>query len=248
MKHCHFRDDEVRGLERQLDIVPTWSYNPDACRFCEATMYARNVIRHEKSCKAKLQYHTELKKQTNATYGEARCANITNIYNISNCGNNIVNILPFGKENTEFITSDMLVDVMRKALCHIVNEESKSRFIRSTWKLIYGNKDHPENHNMVHKSLKGGTATIWNGKEFEQVCRMEVENKALNTIANVTSDNYWADENKFANYDRFCKRYIVGDEAIDGDDTKAMTKNRNTIMCASYNSKDVTMHTKSKLC
>ena len=213
---CCFKDDVVRHLELQLAVKLTFEHSNDTCRFCNKAMLSNNLYRHTKTCKVKTLYKMELLKQID-DQRESK-GHTTNIYNISNCNNTTnVNVLPFGKENLEYITADVIANIMRKALCQFAGKEEKYRFIRQAFKEIFANEKHPENHNMLIRSMKGGTASMWNGNEFEERHRKKIEEKALTTIANVTSENYWDEPEKFKNYKRFCDRYIVGEEAIDGD-------------------------------
>lgn len=250
---CSFKDDLVRNLEKQLDLHPDYEYKNE-CRFCKKEMQMNHIQRHEKSCKDKLAYKEKLERLLNENMdGKSRVThNTTNIYNITNnttnCGNvTNISLRAFGDENLDYITSDMLADIMHGALCHISSEKGKMRFIRSTYKLIYANKDHPENHNNLIRSLKGATARVWNGEHFEEMHRKEVEEGALTTIANVTSDNFWDQPEKFERFNDFCKRYIIGDQAVDGDEPREMAKNRSAIACASYDSKETVADTHKAL-
>tara|TARA_B110000027_G_scaffold102111_1_gene108020 strand:- start:25 stop:681 length:657 start_codon:yes stop_codon:yes gene_type:complete len=206
------------------------------------------VWRHEGVCKVKIEYKNHLERMLQEQR-DKKGKHTTNIYNISNCNiTTNVNVLPFGKENLEYITTDVIANIMRKALCQFAGKEEKYRFIRQAFKEIFANEEHPENHNMLIRSMKGGTASMWNGVEFEERHRKKIEEKALTTIANVTSENYWDKPEKFKNYKRFCDRYIVGEEAIDGDTEKEMVKNRAAIAGASYDFRDKvkTTHKKQK--
>ena len=79
-KHCLFRDDYVRNLEKQLGIVAEFEYN-NGCRFCKRGMQYKNVQRHEKSCKAKKEHQKELEAKLNK---QPKGRQTTIIYNITN--------------------------------------------------------------------------------------------------------------------------------------------------------------------
>ena len=168
---CKYKDDDVRNLELELEIIPKYKYVRDMCRLIDKTMQQNHLRRH----------------------------------------NTNVQLRAFGDENVEYITPDVIANIMEKTMCQLTGESEKHRFIREVFKEIFANEKHPENHNMMIRSMKGATATVWNGKEFEDRHRKEVEEGALTTIANVTNENYWEEPEKFENYKRFCERFIVGD-------------------------------------
>jgi len=221
-------------------------------------MRADVVRRHEGSCKEKEAHKIKLQKMKSEG-GQSSGGNTTNIYNITNnitnntmnnTTNNTTNVQlrAFGDENLEYMTPDVLLGIFNRVVCPFIGDKEKQRFIGIVFKEIFANKKHPENHNMMIRSLKGSTAKVWNGEEFEERHRKDVEKEALTTIANVTSTNYYSEPEKFdENHNRFFDRYIGGVEAIDNGTAKEMTKNRMTVAYASHNSKPLVNKTQKEL-
>ena len=248
---CKFKEDHVRNLEIELCVIPTYSYCKDQCRFCNKDMRADVVRRHEGSCKEKEAYKIELMNMKSEG-GQSSEGTTTNVYNITNnitINTNTINVQlrAYGEENLEYITPDVMARIMKRAMCQYTGDTEKRRFIGLVYKEIFANEKHPENHNMMIRSMNRSTAKVWNGKEFEDRHRKEVEERALLTIANVTSDNYYSEPEKFVTYHSFCGRYIVGDEAIDNDTPKEMTKNRRTIAYTSHKYKPLVKKTQKEL-
>ena len=64
MNSCKEKDDHVRCLERQLNIVYNKPITTNTCRFCNATLTQKSALtRHDKTCKVKQKYRENLEAQ-----------------------------------------------------------------------------------------------------------------------------------------------------------------------------------------
>jgi hypothetical protein len=114
-----------------------------------------------------------------------------NIQNIQNqtINNNTINInMPtmraFGDENMDYITTKYLLDQLSK--CGNIND--MSRVVGNFTRMIHANPAHPENHNVLMRSLNGGYAKVFNGTSFEDRQAVDVQDQILNKVGKYITD------------------------------------------------------------
>ena len=156
----------------------------------------------------------------------------------------------FGDENQDYITTKLLLKELKK--CKSLNHDVSGVVDRFT-KLIHANPAHPENHNVLFKSLNGSYAKVFNGKQFEDRQSGEVQDIIMQNVgvmfSNRLCDQYEYKDDK-EDMDEvldqldisFCDRE---GEVKSGDNTRALGKCRNAIKAALYSNKDAIVSTHS---
>ena len=143
-KHCLFRDDYVRNLEKQLGIVAEFEYD-DSCRFCNKTMMRLNVQRHEKSCKAKKEYQKELETSFKSQSKTKQIYVLKNIKPyMSQCSDLILN-KPYISQCSDLILHDddlnftsprAIADVINLAMYQFKDQYSKIQYFKEISKIV----------------------------------------------------------------------------------------------------------------
>lgn len=101
--------------------------------------------------------------------------NITNINVNDVIINNhlVVNIRPFGQENTEYLFND------ENLLKHILS--SKGPFLQKLVQAVHFNENHPENMNVYISNLRGKHAIVYDGIQFSVKLKDETIDKVIKT-------------------------------------------------------------------
>ena len=175
IKNCKYRDDPVRLLEIENDIIPELPKSTTECRFCNKIYFnISNLNVHIKICKEREVYHQILiKEKDNKVLSIQTQNNIQNQNNNCNNVNNVNNlILNFGQ--TKDVTKpEEMVDCLR-----ILNRTYKNangdheQFYLMAGELI-NNYDkillkQPENNNMVIPDSKCLYAEIKTSEGWEK--------------------------------------------------------------------------------
>jgi hypothetical protein len=84
----------------------------------------------------------------------------------------------FGDENLDYITTKYLIEQLSK--CGNMND--MSRVLGNFTRMIHANPAHPENHNVLMRSLNGGYAKVFNGTSFEDRQAVDVQDQILNKV------------------------------------------------------------------
>lgn len=245
--YCVYKNENISIYERELGIECE-NIDPLTCKFClfkfsSKQAYSRHI---NKGCKGKDNYEHELEKRVLAKRREA-AASISNVTNNNNCGNNITINLPpmnsFDSTNVDYITTKLLLKELQKHKALDFN--GIGGIVDSFTKLIHANPAHPENHNVMFKSLNSGFARIYNGEEFEDRQSTEVQDKIIQQVGTLFTSKV-LDEH---NYDAKDKMTDVldelesewGDRTDDlknKDNTRALSQCRNTVKAALHSKKD----------
>ena len=159
---CKSKNDNVSIYERELGIKTTEQIK-NKCKFCLVQYTTKQAYsRHmNKGCNAKKWYEDELRDRV-LENRKAAAAHITN-------NNTIIINMPqmraFGQENINYMTTKLLLKELEsyKQLQTVDIGNIVSKFTQ----LIHANPAHPENHNVLFKSLNSGYARIYNGTNFE---------------------------------------------------------------------------------
>ena len=191
-QRCKNKIENISIYERELNMhIDENVYdNKLSCRFCNTTFSTKqSYSRHKnRGCKEKYQYEINLQERVLKNRKEAAIHNITNNTTTNNVTNNItVNLPPmraFGKENHDYITTKSLLKELQN--CSSIND--LGGIIGNFTKLVYANPAHPENHNVLFRSLTGGYAQVYNGAKFESRHTLEVQDKILQDIGSLVQD------------------------------------------------------------
>ena len=157
---CAEKGDCVRDLEIKLGVPYPTHIAKLTCRFCKyKSTTSSNLNRHIKTCEFKQRYKEslEIKLQIQQSCNVGRVA-VTN--NITNINNNIIQVNSLGRENTDYLTPGVLRRIWR------TSKTAEEQFAK-TLMIIHGNKEHPENHNIVYTNMRGNTALVKIGDSFE---------------------------------------------------------------------------------
>ena len=176
---CKFKDDPIRILEIENDIIPELPESITECRFCNKIFFnTSNLNRHITICKEREVYKQILIK-------EKEQKNIT-IINNNNCNNTINNklILNFGQENLTHIQTENIINLLRDIRKEFGNDQvylmagnlvnSFDNYIRET----------PENNNLRIPDSKCLYAEIRIPGGWEKTSVDRSLNKAFKSSAN----------------------------------------------------------------
>lgn len=250
-KTCKEKIDNIAIYEKQLNI-PRKNVDKLTCRFCiqkfaTQPAYSRHM---NKGCKEKYEYELKLQKQFIEEKKEAaeQKAQVINNNNNHYENNNIINInLPpmnaFGSENLDYITTKLLIKELQN--CKAIKQSDVSSIVDRFTKLIHANPAHPENHNVLFKSLNSGFAKVYTENGFQEQQATEVQDGIIQNVHKLIQkkgcDEFdYSSQNQFADVlDDIDVNYGVLDENIkEGTNTRALGKCRNTVKAALYSNKD----------
>ena len=166
---CKDKDDHVRNMELQLNIKFPHNIPKNTCRFCSHISKSLcNLPKHIRNCKAKEEYKRKLEEQIkfqgkgNTNISNTVNNNTNNTNNTLNYNDNSTNfhINCLGNENIDYITTKILKQLWKEV------KSDEEGFVK-TIKIIHGNKDHPENHNIIYTNLKSNSALVKHKDTFE---------------------------------------------------------------------------------
>jgi uncharacterized C2H2 Zn-finger protein len=124
-----------------------------------------------------------------------------NISYTNNNLTNIINTIPFGKENLDFITDDQWIQFIRfpyNALNKMIE-------------LVHFNKDHPEHHNVYISDLSRKHAMIYNGKIWKKTLKNPVIEKLINKYAMEIIDKH----DQFIESNKLKKKHFKFEKFVD---------------------------------
>ena len=168
-KRCKKKNDNISIYERQLGIESLPEI-PLTCKFCckkftKQSSYSRHI---SNECKEKKEYEKKLKEKVYDTKIKAVEQKEINqqIYNnthIHGNQNNTINIIMphmngFGNENLDYLDVKVLKKELRKLP---LNKGDITIIMSKITELIHANPAHPENQNVLFRSLNGGHAQVY---------------------------------------------------------------------------------------
>jgi hypothetical protein len=264
-KSCKGKTNNVDIYERELGIqVKTEEL---VCRFCSTKFTLLQALsRHMNTCKAKNQYEVELEKKVlenrrRLVEMKEKGANIINQTNASqhhnnnnnnkfeikgdHCINVVVNLpqlKAFGDENYDYLTKKLLTKTLEgvKAL----KKSDITQIVSTFTNLLHAHPAHPENHNVLFKSLNSGFAKVYNGKKFENRPSTEVQDTIIGKVGQIHSnccDNHDYETNDHMGdvlediESHLCERQ---DEIEDNTTTRCLSQCRNAVKAALYSNKE----------
>jgi hypothetical protein len=183
---CNSKNDNIAIYERELNIDPNVCEDNLTCRFCKQTYTKQSALSRHKSrgCHARSKYELKLQKEVLERRHKAGEQKIYNNTNIHGDQNNTINIImpamnAFGNENLDYITTKFLKKELEKLQ---VKKGDITSIIQKFTKLIHANPAHPENHNVIFKSLNSGYAEVYDGNDFESRPSFEVQDKIIQNV------------------------------------------------------------------
>jgi len=246
-KVCKSKIDNISIYEKQLGIESIDDSNKLQCKYCN-TKYTRqsSYSRHmNKGCRDKDTYELELKERVL----EQRKTAASNIIN-NNCDVKIININmppmnPFGSENLDYITTKLLIKELQK--CKAIEQADVCSIVDRFTKLIHANPAHPENQNVLFKSLNSGFASVYTENGFQDQQATEVQDGIIQNVHKLIQtkgcDEYDYNEgvqDTFADVlEDIDVNYGKMDENMkEGTNTRALGKCRNTVKAVLHSNKE----------
>ena len=231
---CKFKDDNVRALERMASISIEPLYECTVCRFCNGQFSApRAVHRHMTHCKAIDGYTKMLKEKcgmntggvsNHCDVGVVQNASVINNQHAQTINNLSINLVPFGKENFDYIEKE-LKKIFR---CVKKGEEVKDMLMRLI-KKMHGHPMHPENHNVLFDGAKKPLATVYTEEGFERKCAVKVSQDLVEQAGHFICDTY-----EFGSKEQ--KESIGGEDMYHKIDDKLVSCNTGSKECGHYRS------------
>jgi len=256
---CKMKNDYIRRLELQLDIVVN-EIPEDRCRFCNnGKTYPRlqNLSRHVTVCKERELYELELENRIETirkskqpvekdtdTDKEVDAEKLTihsrdiNI-NSNNTNNISINLRPFGKENLDYITREVILK-----LCNSPNFTNE--IIPRLVKHVHCHPEHPENHNVLITNLRSPYSKVYNGDEYRVESTNDIVNKVIDNVTDKLTDAYLDnDDGKFTKYEKAITQ--IDDEiGQQGNLSKFKIEQRTKVKGEMYNNKKLLKETQLK--
>ena len=149
-------------------------------------------------------------------------------------------------ERTKFRLYNNKIIIKELKNCKAINQSDVSSIVDRFTKLIHANPAHPENQNVLFKSLNSGYARVYTGNGFQEQQATDVQDGIIQNVHKLIqkkADDYeYKDDvnDKFADVlDDIDVNYGVLDENIkEGTNTRALGKCRNTVKAALYSNKE----------
>ena len=185
---CKHREDPLRLLEIKGGINPETPPSKSECRFCNHNFFnVSKLNRHLLICKEREEYHqTLINKQT---VQQQITNNVTiNNNNINNNNNNIININVFGKESTDHVKAEKLIQMLRELSLEYNKDQvylSAGEFINLVNRYI---REIPENDNFSIPDTKGLYAEIKTSTGMEKVAIDRYLEKSFKSSAKTILD------------------------------------------------------------
>ena len=242
LKVCKYKIDNVSIYEKELMLEPKMNGNNLKCPFCSKQYTKKKSLsqHNNRGCRESYVYEAELMQRVQENR-KAAAANITNNNTTNN--NNVIINLPamnaFGKENHDYITTKSLLKELEKYKS--INSNDISNIVSKFTKLIHANPAHPENHNVLFKSLNSGYARVFNGNIFEERQSTDVQDEIMQNVGNLITKG--CDDHDYKNAkdslnDVFDDMDVTYGERLEdvkeGKATRPLSKCRNAIRAALF--------------
>ena len=252
LKVCKSKVDNICIYERELNIVPS-KPGKLQCRFCEKKFsklqgYSRHITTW---CKEKIIYEKELEQKVL----ERRCrAAEQQIYTTSteihgNQNNTFNIVLPtmnaFGNENIDYLTTKFLKKELEKLN---IQKTDITSFIEKFTKLIHANPAHPENHNVVFKSLNSGYAEVYDGIEYNSKPSSDIQDQIIQRVGVLVGPV--ADQSVHTDLGKVLEEmddvmYEATEDKDDGKVSRTWSQCRQAVKGTLFSNKDYIQSTKS---
>jgi len=249
---CKAKIDNIAIYERDLNIQVL--EEKLKCRFCNQTYKNQSGLsKHKtKGCRARDEYELDLQKRVLERRKEASAQIINNGDHATNIIINMpkIEMNPFGQENLDYITTKLLIKELES--CKAIQQADVSGIVDRFTKLIHANPEHPENQNVLFKSLNTGFARVYRQNGFQDEQSTEVQDTIIQNVQKLIQTK-GCDEYDYNSKDEFADvlddidvNYGVLDENIkEGTNTRALGKCRNTVKAALHSNKEEILTTQN---
>ena len=258
LRSCKSKIDNISIYEKQLNIASNECDNL-TCRFClQKYTKQSSLSKHKtKGCKSKIEYEADLRERVLKNRKEAAQSvqhHTTNVNGDHNM-NIVMNIQkiemnPFGSENLDYITTKLLIKELNK--CKAIEHADVCGIVDRFTKLIHANPAHPENQNVLFKSLNSGFAQVYTESGFEDKQATEVQDQVIQNVHSLIQkkgcDEFDNDTNEnFADVlDDIDVNYGKLDVEIRGGiNTRDLGRCRNTVKAVLHSNKDAILSTQN---
>ena len=136
--------------------------------------------------------------------------------------------------------------------CKSIQQSDVSCIVDRFTKLIHANPAHPENQNVLFKSLNSGFARVYRRDGFQDEHSTEVQDTIIQNVQKLITKG--CDEYDYSNTkDEFAEVLDdidvnygkLNEELVDGNSTRSLSKCRNTVKAALHSSKEEISSTKN---
>jgi len=183
-KICSEKDDYVRNLEIQLNVIAKNQLCNNGCRFCHKEFSKKcHCTRHLKICKIKQEYKEmlEAKLKENTMQNQQTINQTTNNIGTVNVLNVSAETLrKFGEENTDHITNAYLRQMMGRLGVTI------PKVVSNVAKKIYCDNSKPENQTIQISNVRSQWAKVSNGSDYE----LQALGDSVKGVRNKVTDLY----------------------------------------------------------
>lgn len=247
---CRARTDNIFIYERELNLQPLKEEHLK-CKYCFKTYKTQSALsKHKtKGCRERDEYESDLRERVLRNRREAAQL-VQHNNNTGDVNNNTIHIHmppmnPFGKENLDYITTKLLIKELQK--CKAIEQADVCGIVDRFTKLIHANPAHPENQNVLFKSLNSGFASVYTENGFQDQQATDVQDGIIQNVHKLIQtkgcDEY--DYNECVN-DTFADvledidvNYGKMDENMkEGTNSRALGKCRNTVKAVLHSNKE----------
>ena len=201
---CKAKIDNISIYERELKLN-SFSEEKLQCRFCLKKYKTQSALskHNSKGCRSRDNYEFELREKVLRNRKEAS-AQVINNHNGDINNGPVINIHmppmnPFGKENLDYITTKLLIKELQT--CKAIQQADVSHIVDRFTKLIHANPAHPENQNVLFKSLNGGFARVYTENGFQDQQATNVEDEIIQNVQKLIQTG--CDEYDYTTKDQF---------------------------------------------
>jgi hypothetical protein len=167
-------------------------------------------------------------------------SNNTQNINLDYTNNIQFNVRPFGKENMDYITREVILK-----LCSQPN--FKNEIIPRLVKHVHCHPEHPENHNILITNLRSPYSKVYDGDAYKLDTTNDIVDKVIDNVTDRLTDAYL--DNSDGRFSKFEKVITKIDEDIstNGEETKFKKDQRTKIKLNMYNNKDMLEKTRKEI-
>ena len=178
LKVCKNKIDNISIYENELGIESKVSINNVSCAFCNKQYSKKKSLSQHinRGCRERDLYESDLRERVLENRKTA-AAHITN-------NNTIIINMPqmraFGNENIDYMTTKLLLKELESY--KELQTADIGNIVSKFTQIMHANPAHPENHNVLFKSLNSGYARIYNGTNFEDRQSTEVQDEIISRV------------------------------------------------------------------
>ena len=234
LKVCKNKNDNISIYERELGIEPK-DLDVPYCVYCNKKYENKSSLskHYLRGCRERDLYESEIRDRVLENRKTA-AAHITN----NNTNNTIIINMPqmraFGNENVDYMTTKLLIKELESY--KQLQTTDIGNIVSKFTQLMHANPAHPENHNVLFKSLNSGYARIYNGKNFEDRQSTEVQNEIISRVGpmlgKVCDESSLENENEIITDTLDDIDYRMNDMILDGKDNRQLSRCRNAVKAA----------------